>query len=138
MSTEQNRQLLQHIHAQLAQGDSRPLVESLADEVSWTVMGSSSWSGTYRGKQAVLGELLAPLGRRFAGQYRSTAQSFIAEGDCVVVEARGEVITKAGLPYRNRYCFIYRLAEGQVRELTEYCDTALLDTVLGQRDQTPA
>ncbi len=29
----------------------------MADDFSWTVIGSTSWSGTYAGKQAVLTEL---------------------------------------------------------------------------------
>ena len=138
MSTAANKQLLQHIYAELSQGNSRPLVDSMADEVCWTVAGSTTWSGTYRGKQAVIEQLLTPLRRRFGQPYRATAQRIIAEGDEVVVEARGEVITKEGVPYNNSYCFIYRLAEGKVRELTEYCDTELVSSALGIRDQALA
>lgn len=37
---------------------------------------------------------------------------------------------KAGDPYQNSYCWIFRLVDGQVVELTEYADTALIDAVL--------
>jgi len=138
MSAVENKQLLQAIFAELSKGNSRPLVESMADEVCWTVAGSTPWSGTYRGKPAVLKELLGPLSRRFAQPYRATADRFIAEGDAVTVEARGEATTKDGLAYNNRYCFIYRFADGKLREITEYCDTALIEAALGSRDHTDA
>jgi hypothetical protein len=31
------------------------------DDVHWTIIGTTAWSKTYRGKQAVLSELLKPL-----------------------------------------------------------------------------
>jgi uncharacterized protein len=131
MTTLENKQLLQHIFAELAQGNSRPLVESMSDDFCWTVTGSNQWSGTYRGKQAVLDELLAQLRSRIEGRIKTVAHRFIAEGDFVVVEARGNNTTKAGLPYNNAYCFVVRLAEGKLREITEYMDTELVTSALG-------
>jgi uncharacterized protein len=40
------------------------------------------------------------------------------------------VTTKNGKPYNNEYCYVIRLAGGQMRELTEYLDTALVERVL--------
>jgi uncharacterized protein len=36
----------------------------------------------------------------------------------------------SGKRYANTYCFVIRMAEGQLRELTEYMDTALVERVL--------
>ena len=49
-----------------------------------------------------------------------------------MVEARGEMQTKAGVPYNNEYCLIYRLKDGKIVEMREYCDSALTETVLGK------
>lgn len=125
-----NKQLLQSIHAELARGNSRPLVEAMAEDFSWSFRSNGVWSGAYRGKRVVLEQLLGPLMAQFADQYTSTAQRFIAEDDYVVVECRGRVTTKAGKPYHNQYCFIYRLADGKLKEVTEYMDTALAEAVL--------
>jgi len=130
MSTTENKQLMQHIFSELAKGDGKPFVESLADDFCWTVTGTTEWSKTYQGKQAVLPELLQPLFSQFENQYTNTAQRFIAEDDYVVVECRGKVTTKAGLPYNNAYCWVCRIAEGKLQELTEYCDTALVIAAL--------
>jgi ketosteroid isomerase-like protein len=34
------------------------------------------------------------------------------------------------MPYNNNYCYVCRLADGKLRELTEYCDTQLIATAL--------
>jgi ketosteroid isomerase-like protein len=129
-TTNTNKQIVQHIHAELARGNGRPFVESLAEDFRWIMKGRTAWSGTYEGRQTVQDRLLTPLYAQFEGPYRNTAESFIAEDDRVVVQCRGEVSTKSGQRYDNEYCFIYRLAGGKVVSLTEYLDTALVDAVL--------
>jgi ketosteroid isomerase-like protein len=130
MSTHDNKQLMQAIFAELAQGNGRPFVDSLADDCCWTLTGSTAWSRSYQGKQAIVDELLQPLFAQFATRYTNTAHRFIAEDDHVVVECRGDVRTQDGKPYRNRYCWVCRIANGKLVELTEYMDTELVATTL--------
>lgn len=131
MSSSENKQLIQNIFEQLAQGNSRPLVEAMADDFCWTVTGQNRWSGTYRGKQVVLDQLLSVLRSRIEGRVKTIAHRFVAEGDFVVVEARGNNTTKEGRPYNNGYCFVIRLEDGKLKEITEYMDTELVTAVLG-------
>jgi ketosteroid isomerase-like protein len=131
MSSE-NKQLMQDIFAAMAQGNSRPLVEAMADDFCWTVSGNTKWSKTYAGKQAVLGELFGTLRSRIAGHIRTVGDRFIADGDYVAVEAHGENTTITGKPYKNRYCFVFRLSGNKLREVTEYMDTELVTTTLGE------
>jgi uncharacterized protein len=128
--TNSSKQLLQDIFAGLAKGDSRPFVDSLADDFSWTLTGTTKWSRTYRGKTSVMQDLMRPLFAQFADQYINTAQTFIAEGDRVVVECRGKVTTKSGKPYNNQYCWVCRVEDGKLKEVIEYMDTELVATVL--------
>jgi len=131
MSAEENKQLMRHIFSELSKGNSMPFVESLADGVRWTIIGTTRWSGTYDGKQAVMTDLLGPLGTLFEGRISLTAHRFIAEGDHVVVEAVGSNTTKAGKAYNNTYCYVFRIADGKVEELTEYMDTELVTAAMG-------
>ena len=132
MTAIENKQFMQNIFAELAQGNSRPLVEAMADDFCWTVTGNTKWSRTYEGKQTVLKDLLTPLRTMIADRIRTVPQRVFADGDHVIVEARGNNTTKTGKPYNNTYCFIIRLAEGKIREITEYLDTELVTTVLGE------
>jgi uncharacterized protein (TIGR02246 family) len=130
----ENKQLMQRVFAELAESNGQPFADALAEDARWTVIGSSPWSKTYDGKQAITNELMRPLFRQFADQYKARAIRIISEGDIVVVEARGEVTTKSGKPYNQTYCYVFQLADGEVRELTEYLDTDLVNQVL----ETPA
>lgn len=118
------------IFAALAQGDGRPFNAAMAEDVVWTVMGSGPWARAYRGKAAVVDELQRPLVANLATRYRCRAERILAEGDTVVVTAKGEARTKAGRAYNNDYCFVIRMADGMIAEIAEYMDTALVDAVL--------
>jgi ketosteroid isomerase-like protein len=135
MSAAQNKQLMQEVFSELSKGNTEPFRDAMADDFSRTIIGATKWSGTYRGKQAVLTELMAPLFAQFADRYTNAADRFIAEGEHVVVQCRGRVTTKAGAPYNNTYCYVCRLADGKLRELTEYCDTELVTTALAPPDR---
>ncbi|RSD14860.1 nuclear transport factor 2 family protein [Amycolatopsis eburnea] len=130
MSAAENKQLLRTAFDAWATGDIRPLIAAMADDVTWTVSGHNSWSGSFVGKDSVRRDLLGPLGEQFEGTYTSTASRFVAEDDVVVVETRGSVATKTGARYDNRYCFVFRLTGGRIREITEYMDTQLVAEVL--------
>jgi ketosteroid isomerase-like protein len=130
MATTDNKQLMQHIFEELAKGNSKPLVESMHDDFRWTVSGKTKWSRTYEGKRAVLTELFGTLRSRLGDKIVTTARRFIAEDDLVVVEARGSNTTREGRPYNNEYCFIFRIEDGKLREVTEYMDTELITAVL--------
>ena len=135
MKAEQNKRRMRLIYAALERGNSRPFLDALADDVSWTIIGTTEWSGIWRGKAAVRARLLDPLFAQFATRYRNRAIRLIAEGDWVVIECRGDVITKTGNPYRNTYCNVFRLEDGMVKEITEYCDTELLTKALLPADR---
>lgn len=130
MTEATNRQLIDGVFAALAEGDGRPFNDALADDVVWRVMGSGPWARAYRGKAEVRDELQRPLFANFATPYRCRAERIIAEGDTVVVLARGAVTTKAGKPYENDYCFVIAVKDGRIAEIAEYMDTALVASVL--------
>ena len=130
MTAAENKQVMQDVFAELAEGNGRPFVEAMAEDVRWTIIGDTAWSGTWEGLASVQIELLDPLFAQFATTYRNNAIRLIAEGDWVVIESRGDVETTARGPYRNTYCYVCRLEDGKVKEITEYCDTKLLTEAL--------
>jgi uncharacterized protein len=130
MSAPTNKQLAQSIFAETAKGNGRPFVDALAPDVTWKIIGSTSWSRTFHGKQSVLADLLGPLNRQLAGRNTIAAHRILADGDFVVVEARGLNRTKAGKAYENEYCWVVRFRDGKMIEIVEYADTALVESAL--------
>jgi len=129
MSTAENKKLIQEIFDQMSQGNTRAMSDAMADDFRWVFPGNWSWSGSWEPKQVVLDGLLRPLMAQFI-DYRSEADLILAEGDRVVVQARGYATTTRGEPYHQTYCYIFRVADGQLTEVVEHCDAALVERVL--------
>lgn len=130
MSESTNRAIVQSIFAALAEGDRKPFADAMTEDFSWTIAGRGPWARTWQGKRAVQAGLMAPLFAQFADTYCSHATRVLCDGDTAVVECRGSVTTRAGARYDNQYCYVIDLADGKMRALTEYMDTALAEAVL--------
>ncbi len=128
--TERNRATITAIMEALSRGETRPFGEAMADDFVWHMTGTTAWSGTYAGKADVQQRMLRSLRQQWATQYKSTPHRILADGDYVVVETRGEVVTKRGKPYNNTYCFVIRMRDDKMVELTEYFDTELVTAAL--------
>ena len=132
MNTMANKQLLQDIYAQISKGNLQPLLDSMADDIQWTIIGSTALSGTSRGKQEVIDKLLRPIRARLAdGPIVFQPDRFIAEGEYVVMQARGRATALSGKPYNNTYCIVCRIVDGKVKEMIDYVDTELITSALG-------
>jgi ketosteroid isomerase-like protein len=127
-----NKQIVRAAFEALEQSDPEPLIRLMGDDCDWVIEGHQTrFSRRVAGKAAVEGELLRPLFETFATPYRFTIGEIIAEGDRVVVTGRGQVRTRWGKDYDNHYCFVIRMADGRMREIREYLDTALVEAVFG-------
>ncbi|MFC7503805.1 hypothetical protein, partial [Nocardioides sp. GCM10030258] len=65
MSAEDNIANTKAAYAAFAAGDAVAAQAALADEVEWIVPGNSTLSGTYVGKEAVMGLWMALLEKGF-------------------------------------------------------------------------
>lgn len=131
MSAEANKKLIQQIFTDSASRSGTTFVDHLADDAVWVQTGQCSWSGSFTGKDAITNGLFAHLRALLADRPRTLAFNFIAEGDIVVVEAKGDNVTKSGERYDNEYCMVWRVENGRITQIKEYCDTALVERVLG-------
>ena len=113
MSAADNKKLMENIFARIREGDRSLFFASLADDVTMTVTGQYSWSQTFRGNEAVVRDLYGYVRSLLEEGGRTLPFRFIADGDWVVVEARGDMMTKAGERYDNHYCLIYRIEDGK-------------------------
>jgi uncharacterized protein len=130
--TDTPKKCLEYVFGETAKGNGQPFLDALAEDAEWTVIGSTGWSKTYRGKAAILSDLIAPLRRSLAPPRRTHAHHMIAEGNMVAVQGQGENMTRDGRKYENTYCWVFAFRDGQVRSITEYADTELIRSVLGE------
>ncbi len=126
MGAAENKQLIRDMFAELSKGNAQAFLGNMADNVRFTIIGTTKFSGTFNGKQELVNKVLTPLTSQLEGGLTITVDNLIAEGDHVVMQGRGKSTTKAGKSYNNTYCQVFRIANGKVQEITEYLDTELV------------
>jgi uncharacterized protein len=132
MGAAENKQLIQTMFAELSKGNAEAFLGNMADNIRFTIIGTTKYSGTFNGKQELISKLLAPLTAQLEGGLTITPDNFIADGDYVAMQARGKSTTKTGKSYNNTYCQVFRLANDKVQEVTEYLDTELVTSAFGK------
>ena len=130
--TASNRALIEKAFAGLEHGDPSHFLPLFDESIEWRVMGSSAWSKHAKGLAAVERDLVRPLFARFAGPYRNIPELILADGEHVVVLAKGHADTTDGRVYANDYAFVFRMTGGKIVEVREYMDTILADAILGR------
>jgi ketosteroid isomerase-like protein len=133
MGIADNKAVVRRFYDAAARGDMEACFSLLADDVKWTNIGTTRFSGTYTGKQALLEQLLGPLFGQLKAGIFPTIENLIAEADIVVAQTTGTAETRDGVPYNNSYCQVMRIRDGKIVEVKEYFDTQLTTSVFGPR-----
>jgi ketosteroid isomerase-like protein len=131
MSAADNKKLIQQVFTDSANRSGTTFIDNLAEDASWVVTGQYSWSHEFRGREAINNGLMGHFRSFFAERPRTLAFNFIADGDFVAVEARGDNVTKSGQRYDNHYCLVFKVENGKIKQIKEYCDSTLVERVLG-------
>ncbi len=126
MSAAENKKLIQQAFAAWAAGEMNAVFNLLADDVRWTVIGSTRVSRSYQSKREFVEGAVQPLTAQLATPIKPTVLDVIADGEKVAVQWDGRASAKNGKPYNQRYCWVMRLEGGRVREGIAYLDTELI------------
>ena len=81
MTADELRESAERGYAAFGQGDAEAAMENIADSIQWVVGGDSSVSGTYTGKDEVLGF----WGKLLEVGVTTNPSEFLADGNRVVV-----------------------------------------------------
>ena len=111
-------------------GDMQAFFNALADDIRWTVSGSTPISGTYTSKAEYVEKVYRPLFDRLTGPTRCRVRQIIAEADTVVVQWHGESPTRSGQPYVQEYCWVIRVEDEMIKEVEGYFDTGAVAELL--------
>lgn len=133
MGVTENKRVIESFYAASNVGDLDTVVGLLAEEITWTNIGTTAFSGTFTGRDKLVAELMGPVFSRLKAGIQATVRQMVAEDDAVIVQVDGTAETVEGRAYNNTYCHVFRLADGKIVEATEYFDTELTARVLGGR-----
>ena len=133
------KSILARYVAALEAGDERTVRDLFADDATWTLAaGSLPISGTWQGRDAILGEFLATaLSHYEPGTVSLEITGMIAEGDRVVLQWTSRARTRDGRPYENDCIGVFTVRDGRIQAVREYMDTLYAHEIaFGRRDQT--
>ena len=119
------RAVIERYVAAVAAGD-EPTVRSLfAPDASWTLAaGDLPISGTWEGRDAILGDFLATaLAHYEPGSIALEITGIVAEGDRVVVQWTSRARTRDGRDYENGCIGVFTVRDGRIVAVREYMDT---------------
>jgi uncharacterized protein len=109
------------------------LFGQFAEDMTWTVVGSTKYSGTFHGVQELLEKMLMPLALELSEMGKMVVDNVISDAQHVVLQAHVEGrVAKSGESYDNTYCIVFHAPDGKVTQVTEYCDTELVTQAFGR------
>lgn len=130
MSSDENRQVVVNFFGNISAGDLDAAIALMSDDISWTLTGTTPLSGTYAPLSAVQEDFLGPFaGLVKDGHIEMDLLETIADGDRVVALLNGKAEGNFA-PYNNRYCHVFRVKDGKIQDVTEFCDTVMIETAL--------
>lgn len=131
MGVAENKELVRGFFGDIAKGNIEGALGRMAEDVRFTLIGTTKLSGVFTSRKEFVDRVMAPLGAQLEGALTITVDNMIAEGDNVVVQSHGKSSTRKGIPYNNTYCQIFRIDGGKIKEMTEYLDTELVTRAFG-------
>ena len=112
-------------------GDEVAIRAVFAEDAVWTIhAGDLPISGTWRGRDSVMGEfLMAALSYYEPGSVRLEITAMTAEQDRVVLQWTSRARTRSGRPYENGCIGVFTVRDGKILAVREYMDTLYASTV---------
>ncbi len=98
-TTESNRTLVRDAFARWEAGDFSAVLDLMAEDLEWTIIGSTAISGTYASRDAFQDAVGNMLRKAFKGPIRPTIHKVIADGSDVAVLFESHAETHAGPDY---------------------------------------
>jgi ketosteroid isomerase-like protein len=113
-----------YIHA-VRDGDAEVIRASFAEDATWEYPGNLPISGTWRGRDAIVGDFLGGLGTLFEPGTPLTLEltSILGAGDQVVAEWTSRATARGGAAYHNHNIGVFTVRDGKITSIREYTDT---------------
>lgn len=127
-----SKEIVEQLIEAVSRGDADRLLATLADDITWTFFGSHRFAGTFKGKDELMNGLFAVIAEVLEDGIKIHVSAIVADGGRVVVEAKGQARSKAGLDYNNDYCLVFDVVADKIQHVREYLDSELVTRVFGR------
>ena len=127
--TKTNVKIVEQAVQAINAGNADALLSLFSDDIEFWMPGSTPVSQRTKGKTEFL-NIFGLVAERLDKMVVLEVTNMIPAGEWVVMEAKGDALTKHGDAYRNTYCHLWKIQDGKVVSFTEYNDTQLVVDVL--------
>jgi uncharacterized protein len=118
----------------LETGRSDEFFKHVAEDVTWTVMGTHPLAGTYHNRDTFIASTFTRLNRVLREGVLLRVTGILVSGDTAAVELEALSTALNGRPFCNRYCWICRFESGRIVEVRAYLDSALVQKLLDENE----
>jgi len=98
----------------------------VAEDATWTVMGSHPFAGTIRGRESIRACQMLPILRGREETERVRVDHCTVTGNMAIVEMCAVAATASGQRLEAAYCWVMRFEAGRVVALRAYVDAGLI------------
>jgi uncharacterized protein len=119
-----SRTVIERYVAAVAARDMDTVRGLFAEDATWWLGGELPLSGTWRGRDAILGDFLGSIPRLYRPETISLEiTSMVVDGDVVALEWTSRALTVAGEDYENQCAGVFTVRDGRIVAVREYMDT---------------
>jgi uncharacterized protein len=123
-TTHDSKAVLERYVAAVQAGDEAAIRDAFAEDATWRLDGELPISGTWEGREAILGDFLATAMSFYEpGSVRLEITSLIADGERVAMEWTSRARNTRGEPYENHCIGVFTVRDGRIAGVHEYMDT---------------
>lgn len=118
-------QIVQKFYTALSTGDISTILTVLDPDLDWTEAERFPYyGGTWNSPQAVIENLLVPLGREWE-DFSAKPKDFIAQGDRVVaLGTYSGTFRQTGRSMSSPFAHVWKARDGRLSHFSQYTDTA--------------
>lgn len=124
----ENKKIVQEWFDQISAGNVDAAFALFSDDIVYDLKGTTPVSGVYRGLDNIINQFFVPWRKQIDGDLVVHIDELIGEGERVVALGYGEANTVFDRQYKNDYAFIFTVKDGEICEIAEFLDTALVET----------
>jgi len=116
MSAADNKKLVQQIYADSANRSGTTFADNIADDVTWIVTGQYSWSGEYRGRDAILA-FYARLASETNGTFRVVLEGVYTDGEGRVVASSQTTAERGDRRLDTGAALVFTIKDGKAQDV---------------------
>ena len=123
-NSSESKAIVSRYVAALESGDVAAIRDCFTEDATWWLGGELPISGTWRGRDAILGGFFGTAMRFYEpGSADLEVTTLLADGDAVTLEWTSRARTVSGDPYENQCAAVFRVRDGRIASVREYMDT---------------